>query len=60
MFDIKHDGKAYHFAVNGQTGKVVGEIPTDKTVSFFYFAKRALAVAAAVLAFAVLKYLGGR
>ena len=60
MFDIKHDGKAYHFAVNGQTGKVVGEIPTDKTVSFFYFAKRALAVAAAVLVFAVLKYLGGR
>ncbi len=60
LFDITHENKAYHFAVNGQTGKVVGEIPTDKKVSLAYFAKRAAAVAAAVLAFAIVKYLGGR
>ena len=40
MFDINHGKKSYHFAVNGQTGKVVGELPIDKGVSWMYFLKR--------------------
>ena len=29
-FGVDHDGKRYRFAMNGQTGKVVGDLPTDK------------------------------
>lgn len=29
-FCVNHDGKNYRFAMNGETGKVVGDIPTDK------------------------------
>jgi len=60
LFDVAHGGKSYHFAVNGQTGKVVGEIPTDKAVSRRYFLLRAGAVALAVLLIAIAKYLLGR
>ena len=59
LFDIKHDKKKYSFAVNGQTGKVVGEIPTDKTVSRNYFLVRAAAVVGGVMLLAVIKYLLG-
>ena len=30
MFTTKFAGKNYTFAVNGQTGKVSGELPIDK------------------------------
>lgn len=30
QFDSEYKGKTYHYAVNGQTGKVIGEVPTDK------------------------------
>lgn len=29
-FCVNHDGHNYRFAMNGQTGKVVGDLPTDK------------------------------
>ena len=59
LFDIKHDKKNYSFAVNGQTGKVVGEIPTDKTVSRNYFLVRAAAVVGGIMLLALIKYLLG-
>lgn len=29
-FNVAHKGQKYSFAMNGETGKVVGEVPTDK------------------------------
>ncbi len=51
MLNIKYLDKVYKFAVNGQTGKVVGEYPVDKKKQWKYFARIAAiayAVAAAV------------
>ena len=31
MMSGKFEGKTYHFAVNGQTGRMVGELPVDKS-----------------------------
>ena len=60
LFDIDYQGKKYSFAVNGQTGKVVGEVPTSKSVSRGYFLKRFGIVAGALVVFSVVKYfLGG-
>ena len=30
MLNVKHKDKRYTFAINGQTGKVVGKLPMDK------------------------------
>lgn len=30
MLNIKYKGQNYHFSVNGQNGKVVGEYPVDE------------------------------
>ena len=30
MFESVYGGKKYQFAINGQTGKMVGELPVDK------------------------------
>lgn len=59
LFDISHGGKNYHFAVNGQTGKVVGDIPTDSGVSFLYFLKRFAIVGGGLVAISVAKYMLG-
>lgn len=59
MFDIKHNNRNYHFAVNGQTGKVVGDLPEDKSVEFLYFLSHAGVMSAAILAFNVILYLAG-
>jgi len=59
MFDISHAGKNYHFAVNGQTGKVVGDLPTDSSVSMLYFLKRFGLVSGALIAYSVAKYMLG-
>ena len=51
MLNIKYLDKMYQFAINGQTGKVVGEYPVDKSKKWKYFAKIAgicYAVAAVV------------
>lgn len=59
MFDISHAGKNYHFAVNGQTGKVVGDIPTDSSVSFLYFAKRVALISGPLILYSIAKYMLG-
>ncbi|MBQ6915780.1 MAG: hypothetical protein IJQ65_08660 [Kiritimatiellae bacterium] len=59
LFSIAYDGADYQFAVNGQTGKVVGTLPVSKSVSSRYFFVRMGAVAAAVAAAFVVKYLMG-
>ena len=39
MLNIKYLDKVYQFAINGQTGKVVGEYPVDQNKKWKYFAK---------------------
>lgn len=39
VFDLEHGGKKYPFAVNGQTGKVVGDLPTSGATSALWFLK---------------------
>ena len=60
LFDLKHGNKTYAFAVNGQTGEVVGSVPTDKKVSWQYFLIRAGIGLAAVLALCFILYMLGR
>ena len=51
MLNIKYMNNLYRFAINGQTGKVVGEYPIDKGKKWRYFGKIAgLAYAAAAVA----------
>ena len=59
LFDMAFGGKSYHYAVNGQTGKVVGEVPSDSSVSLLYFLKRALPVAGAILLYFFGRYMMG-
>ena len=53
MLNIKYMNNLYRFAINGQTGKVVGEYPIDKGKKWRYFAKIASLsyIAAAVIAY---------
>lgn len=39
MLNIQYRGTTYPFAINGQTGKVVGEFPVSKKKQWLYFAK---------------------
>ena len=39
MLNIKYMDKMYKFAINGQTGKVVGEYPIDNSKKWKYFWK---------------------
>ena len=59
LFDLTFENKKYSFAVNGQTGEVVGEIPTDGKVSLQYFLVRTLGVLAAILGAFIIKYMTG-
>ena len=56
MLNIKYMDKMYQFAINGQTGKVVGEYPVDNGKKSKYFRKIAAIAyaAAAVIAFLLL------
>ena len=56
MLNIKYMNNLYRFAVNGQTGKVVGEYPIDKGKKWRYFAKIAgfAYIASAVIAYFLL------
>lgn len=36
LLNVSYKGKNYRFAVNGQTGKVVGELPISKIKKYFY------------------------
>lgn len=51
MLNIKYMDKMYKFAINGQTGKIVGEYPVDKSKKWKYFAK-VFAISLAVCAVA--------
>ncbi|MDO4502056.1 MAG: hypothetical protein Q4D06_02630 [Coriobacteriia bacterium] len=42
LFNCKYMGKMYRYAVNGQTGKIVGEVPIGKRESLMAFLKPAL------------------
>jgi len=59
LFDVDHGGKSYHYAFNGQTGKVVGQVPTDELVSRLYFLVRFGAVSAGILLIFFLRYMLG-
>ncbi len=59
LFSIRHGEKDYSFAVNGQSGKVVGELPISKSVSARYFLTRLGVAAAVVVAAFVAKYMMG-
>ena len=59
MFDILHNNERYHFAVNGQTGKVVGKLPLDKNASRMYFLKWTAILSGGMFFLSVLKYLLG-
>lgn len=37
MLNIKYNDKIYTFAMNGQTGKMIGDIPIDKKKAFIYW-----------------------
>ena len=36
LFTTKYKNKIYQFAMNGQTGKFVGDLPLDKSKAFKY------------------------
>ena len=36
LFETAYNGKNYQFAINGQTGKMVGELPVDKGAFWRY------------------------
>ncbi|MDD6484481.1 MAG: zinc ribbon domain-containing protein [Clostridiales bacterium] len=57
MLNIKYNNTMYKFAINGQTGKVVGEYPVDKSKKRRFFAKvlGISYVAAAILAYLLLR-----
>ena len=54
MLNIKYSGKLYHFAMNGTTGKFIGEIPMDKGKAFMYTMLFAISVFAICSIFAML------
>ncbi|MBO6016377.1 MAG: TFIIB-type zinc ribbon-containing protein [Lachnospiraceae bacterium] len=59
MFDLTHGNKRYHFAVNGQSGKVVGNLPIDKKTSALYFWRRVAIVSGLMIAYSVVNYFMG-
>lgn len=57
VLNTKYEGKMYTFAMNGQTGKMVGELPIDKQKCKKYFFA-AFGICAVALS-ALLRLLGG-
>lgn len=60
LFDVSHHKIKYSFAVNGQTGKVVGRLPIDKSVVISRFAIRNALITAIIFAGFTLTYFLGR
>lgn len=52
LLNTTYKGKNYRFAVNGQTGKVVGELPISRAKKLLYFWSLAIPVAIPVIALA--------
>ena len=57
LLNTKWNGKTYTFAMNGQTGKLVGDLPMDKALYNKWFFGIAAAVGAAALAISYLLWL---
>ena len=57
LLNTKWNGKTYTFAMNGQTGKLVGDLPMDKAIYKKWFAGLTAAVGAAVFALSYLLWL---
>lgn len=57
LLNTKWNGKQYTFAMNGQTGKLVGDLPMDQAVYNKWFSGIAAAVGAAVFALSYLLWL---
>ncbi len=59
MLNTIHKGKSYTFAMNGQTGKFVGNLPVDKGLYFKYLLGIGFGFSAAIYAVIIgLKFLG--
>jgi hypothetical protein len=57
LLSTKYGGKDYLFAMNGQTGKFVGDLPLDKKAMWKWFFGIAGAVSAACFAVSYLMWL---
>jgi hypothetical protein len=51
MLSTTYRGQRYIFAMNGQTGKMVGDLPMDKTAFWLWFA--GVSVAASAVAYLI-------
>lgn len=58
LFETVYNGEKYQFAINGQTGKMVGELPIDPSLSKHYMFKYT-AVGTAILFILSFLLLGG-
>ncbi len=54
LLNVGYMGKNYRFAINGQTGKVVGELPISKAKKWMYFSAAFLAALGVCMAVAAL------
>ena len=57
LLNTKWNGKTYTFAMNGQTGKLVGDLPMDKALYKKWFAGITVAIGAAAFAISYLLWL---
>ena len=57
LLNTKWNGKTYTFAMNGQTGKLVGDLPMDKAIYKKWFVGIMAAASAAVFALSYLLWL---
>ena len=57
LLNTEWNGQNYHFAMNGQTGKFVGDLPMDRNLFFRWFFGIAGAVSAACFALSYLLWL---
>ena len=57
LLNVGYEGKNYRFAVNGQTGKVVGELPISKLKKWLYLCGwwAGVGAAAAFVAYLILR-----
>ncbi len=59
MLNTKYHGKIYTFAINGQTGKVSGELPIDKMKKFLLELKYFAGITAILTALFAFMFFGG-
>ena len=59
MVNVKYKDKMYIFAMNGQTGEFIGDIPLDVGKAFLYFFLIFIATFAGVIILSLIIYLLG-